>query len=231
MSGVRVRLHVKLTSNNKFENSLAKLPMVAVSDLGGAMDEQSVKQAIEGREGDDTVVEIYGPAQLADSVIWEVWVEDAGEEFATRFLEEFEGGRHVIYDTFQALTVRLNKQHEAAMSHAKSIEWQRSLDLAAAQAKANTDAAESSRRLIEEQGRNALQAASLANQRLEQLVKLSMVGGGFIVGIFSAVYLIAMDKPVSSWAAGFILLCLLASAGRWAYGEWVTAKIPKPDLS
>jgi hypothetical protein len=194
------------------------------------MDERSVEEAIVARGIGDTVYEIYGPSQLAESVVWEIWVKDSSKEFATRFMEEFDDGHYDVYDTFQALSVRLNRQHESVVRNAKSVEWQRSLELAAVQAKANTQATEASNRLIEMQGRNAIQAANLANARIEHLVKMSMIGGGFIAGLCMAMYLIAIDKPYSSWAAGFIFLCLIASAGRWAYGEWVTPKIPKPQI-
>lgn len=190
------------------------------------MDEQSVEKAIVERGIKDKVSEIYGPSQLAESVVWEVWVKDRDDEFATRFLEEFSDNRYKIYDTFQGLSVRLNKQHELAVSAAKDIEWKRSRDLADIEAARAAQAAEASNRLIEIQAKSSVQAASLSNARIEHLLKMSMVGGGFFVGLCIATYLVALDKPYSGWAAGFIFLCLVASAGKWAYGEWVTPELP-----
>jgi hypothetical protein len=189
--------------------------------------ELAISKCVEDLGIADEVIEIYGPTELADSVVWEVWVSDKDDELATRFVEECSDGKNNVFDTFQQLAVRLNHQHKATLKAAENTEWKRQRELAEIQSHNAFQAAETSNRLIEIQARNAMQAAEISSRRIEQIVKLGMTAFGFVVSMGLVLYLIFTGGFIA-YAAAAVLFSLIASACVWMYGKFERFTIPNP---
>lgn len=177
------------------------------------MEQNEVEAAIvEEFEGDE-IYESYGPSQLAESVVWEVWVKEGGEVFATRFLEEFADGSYKAYGSFQTLAVKLNKQHEATVQKAKTDEWARQKELVEIQSKDGLQ-------VIETQAKIAAQAAALSNSRIELLVKLGIGVLCVVVGLgVAGVLAITGAGPLAATAA-FALFPIIGAASIWVFGKY-----------
>jgi hypothetical protein len=143
------------------------------------------------------VTEIYGPSQLGESMLWEVWVEDKDGELATRFVEETDDGTRA-YDTFQLLAVRLNTLQQTNLATIAQREAERTL-----------------------------QAATISNQRIELIVKLGMAVVGFTVAMAVVGYLAVNNKEGNiPYMAAVVFAGLIASAGAYVYGRYFIPKIP-----
>ena len=110
----------------------------AVSEVEGTkprepLNEAAIEKIIEGRGTKDEVEETYGPTKVGEVVLWEVWVTDRDDHWATRFVEVFDDDSSVVYDTFQALAVALNKRLEAASERRQDLEWRRTRELSESQ--------------------------------------------------------------------------------------------------
>ncbi|MCP3399744.1 hypothetical protein [Bradyrhizobium sp. CCGB20] len=185
------------------------------SELFGriVVEQNEVEAAIvEEFEGDE-IYESYGPSQLAESVVWEVWVKEGGEVFATRFLEEFADGSYKAYGSFQTLAVKLNKQHEATVQKAKTDEWARQKELVEIQSK-------DGRRAIETQAKIAAQAAALSNSRIELLVKLGIGVLCIVVGLGVASVLAISGAGLLAAAAASALFPIIGAACFWVFGKY-----------
>ncbi|MCS3763179.1 hypothetical protein [Bradyrhizobium centrosematis] len=173
--------------------------------LGGIMEQHEVEAAVQESFPRDIIHSSYGPSQLAQSVVWEVWVKDKGKEFANRFVEVFEDGTHKTYGSFQILAVKLNKQHLTTVDKAKEDEFAR-------QAKA------------------AAQAAALSNSRIELFVKLGVMIALVAVGLGVAVFLAMSGVGLVATAAVSALLPIIGAACLWAFGRYPRFKWPDlPD--
>lgn len=170
--------------------------------------EREISKCVEQVGIGDEVLEIYGPTQIAGSMVWEVWVQDKYEELATRFVEELAGGGTQVFDTFQQLAVRLNVQHTDVLKRLADSEW------------------EKTRQLTELQIKSAAEAAKSSNARIEHLVKLGMAAGGFVVSLGLAVFLAMHSQQLGAWPAAFVVLCIAASGAYYVYGKFITPKIP-----
>lgn len=159
------------------------------------MEQHEVEAAVLQSFTRDVIHSSYGPSQLAQSVVWEVWVKDKGKEFANRFVEVFEDGTHKTYGSFQILAVKLNKQHLATVDKAKEDEFKR-------QAKA------------------AAQAAALSNSRIELFVKLGVMIALVAVGLGVAVFLAMSGVGLVATAAVSALLPIIGAACLWAFGRY-----------
>ena len=190
--------------------------------------ELAISKCVEDLGIDDEVLEIYGPTELADSVVWEVWVSDKGDELATRFVEECVDGKNNVFDTFQQLAVRLNVQHRATLEKAHKAEWDRQRQLADIQSKNALQSSEITSRLIELQARNAVQAAEISSRRIEQIVKLGMIAFGFATAMGIAVYLVLTGTSYIAFGAAGVIFSLIASACVWMYGRFELFRIPNP---
>lgn len=173
--------------------------------------ELAISQLVEGVGIGDKVLEIYGPTQIADSLVWEVWVKDSYKELATRFVEELPGDETKIYDTFQQIAVRLNIRYQQTLSRAGQAEWERQKEL------------------IEIQARHSLQSSDIIARRTDQVGRLSLTGFGFVASILISVYVIYIQSPYASWAAVYVFISFVANAGRYLLGgKFEGLKIPKP---
>jgi hypothetical protein len=162
--------------------------------------EMAISKCVEDVGIDDTVLEIYGPTQLAESVVWEIWVKDQEGHLATRFVEECADGKNNVFDTFQQLAVRLNAQHQEIMKQLAESQW------------------EKTRQLTELQLKSSAEASKSSNERIEHLVKLGMALGGFTVSPGLAVFLALHTDQLGAWPATFVILCIAATGTYFVYG-------------
>lgn len=199
--------------------------------VGAIMEQGEVEAAIEKGFPGDVIYDSYGPNQLAQSVVWEIWVKENGREFATRFLEEFEDGTYRTYGSFQTLAVKLNKQHVATLEQIKADEWVRQKELAEVQSKNTLQSAEISNRMIEMQAKNAAQAAEISNRRIEHLVKLGIGAFCMISALGIAAYLVTTGANIIAVGAAGIVFSILASGCIWLFGKFEAFKMPTPFFS
>lgn len=172
--------------------------------------ESEITLLVEGNGIGDDVEEIYGPIKFADTLIWELWVNDNDGSYATRFVQEVPNGPPIIHDTFQQLAVRLDREHDEIVKRLGEAEWTRAKEMAASQT--NT----------------AAQEAKAANERITNLVTLVVAAGGFAVGLLAMVYLVVYGGPVFVWVAAFVLGSVVASTCVYFYGKYVAMKVPNP---
>ena len=173
--------------------------------------ELAISKLVEDVGIGDKVLEIYGPTQVADSLVWEVWVKDRYKELATRFVEELPDDDTKVYDTFQQIAVRLNIRYQQTLSRAGQAEWERQKEL------------------IEIQAKHSLQSSDIIARRTDQVGRLSLTGFGFVASILISSYVIYIQSPYASWAAAYVFISFVANAGRFMLGgKFEGFKIPKP---
>jgi hypothetical protein len=126
------------------------------------MTEDEVRELLKQKRRRDRFEAIYGPVRIADTVIWEVWVEFE-DEYQTRFVEEQCGAEPIIYDTFQALSLKLQDRHLALMDRLQKAEQAKVMD----QAKLQSDL--------------AMKAADGASRRFSAMMKDILAATGFAV--------------------------------------------------
>jgi hypothetical protein len=165
---------------------------LANREIKGILTETEVTQIIESRCSKDTVEEVYGPTQTGDVVFWEVWVTDKDEDWATRFIEVFSDGRYAVYDTFQALCVRINLTHHAAIARREEAEWERAQKMAAQQ----------------------------HGNRTQDMKHIVGAAAFFIVVLVFAYAMLRRDTP-SAYIAAAVFACLIASACYLFYGKFI----------
>ncbi len=181
---------------------MAKKPIpaeLANREIKNNLTEAEVTQIIEARGTDDKVQEVYGPTQTGDVVFWEAWVVDEDERWATRFVEVYEDGKYSVYESFQALCVRINKTHHAAISRREEAEWERAQKMAAQQHGNRT-------------------------QDLKHIVGAT----AFIIVVLVFAYAILQRDTASAYVAAVIFACLIASACYFFYGKFIEPQIARP---
>ncbi len=177
---------------------------------GTSSKEREVQKLVEGTGIGDTVEEIYGPIKVADSLVWELWVYDADDQLATRFVEEFPDGEKTVYDTFQQLAVRLDSQHAEIIKRLQDAEWTKTKEMA------------------EIQSTTVATEAKAASERLTSLITLIVASGGFAIGLLTMAYLVVNGGPYFVWIAAFVLGSVVASACVYFYGKFLAIKPPVP---
>jgi hypothetical protein len=138
-------------------------------------------------------------------------VKDQEGQLATRFVEECADGKNNVFDTFQQLAVRLNVQHQEMMNKLHEAEWARTHELTV------------------EQGRATLQAANIANKRLEHIVKLGMAIGLGTCAMFVACYLALHSETPNGTLAVWVICGLVASAGGYIFGKFIAPGPTRTD--
>lgn len=169
---------------------------------GQVMDEEQIRAFLSDRRPDEEFQAIYGPMRIADAIVWEVWVLDE-DEFETRFVEE--GDPPILYDTFLALSLKLNDRHIAVVKVHEAGERAKSLE----QTKMQADL--------------ALQASDAAAKRFSSMMKDIMAAGAFLIALLVFVYLVAIGR--NDILAFGILASVAASACAFYYGKFIRAKL------
>lgn len=190
--------------------------------------EKLVTAAIKSLGGNDDVWEIYGPTTIAEKDVYEVWVEDKEDQLATRFVEETPDGEFIPYETFQQLAVKLAKQHQALLERSRAEDWARLKELSEMQSRESVEQSRQALELARVQGQNALDTAKASSDRVERTVKLCLAAAGFAIVLPLLAYIALTSPSYWAWAPLFVLLCVMATAAAWAYGDFRTVSIPAP---
>ena len=168
------------------------------------MNEAEVRRLVKDHNRGDKFEAIFGPVQIAGSVIWEVWVEFE-DEWMTRFVEEPENGPTKVYDTFQALALKLNNQHLSLMRRLQVAEQAKAMDLTRMQSDL------------------ALKSADSASKRFTAMVRDVSAAGAFAVAVLVFAYLILMGT--NPWPATVVFASIVASGCTLFYGKFILIKI------
>ena len=132
-----------------------------------------------------------------------MWVEFE-EEYQTRFVEEQVGAGPIIYDTFQALSLKLQDRHLSLMDRLQKAEQAKVMD----QAMLQSDL--------------AMKAADGASRRFSAMMKDILAATGFAVALACFVYLVAIGQ--NAVAAIVMLAGIAASACAYYYGKFILVK-------
>jgi hypothetical protein len=169
-----------------------------------AMDEADVRNLMKEKRPREAFEAIFGPMQIAGSLIWEYWVKFEGE-FHTRFIEEnpsMEAPK--VYDTFQALSLKLNERHIEILERLRTIEQAKGAEQARLQSELTLKAAES------------------AAKRFSAMVRDICTAGAFAVSLVIFSYLIINGS--NTWPAIFMFACVLASGCAFFFGKFITVR-------
>jgi hypothetical protein len=167
------------------------------------MDESEIRALMKAKRPSEAFEAIFGPMQIAGSIIWGYWVKFEGE-FHTRFVEEPVGGPPKIYDTFQALSLKLNDRHLELMDRIRTVEQAKGAEQARLQSELT------------------LKAADSATKRFSAMVRDVSTAGAFAVSLAIFSFMILTGSNV--WPAVFMFACVLASGCAFFFGKFITVK-------
>jgi hypothetical protein len=166
------------------------------------MDEFEVRSFMKEKRPKEVFESIFGPMEIAGSIIWEYWVKFEGE-FHTRFIEENSAsGSPKIFDTFQALSLKLNKRHIETMERLREIEQAKGAEQARLQSEL------------------ALKAAEGSTKRFSAMVRDVCTAGAFGISLLIFCYVVLFSS--NTWPAIFMFACVLASGCAFFFGRFIT---------
>jgi hypothetical protein len=171
----------------------------------------SIEEAVQALKIGDDILKLYGPNELAGTVVWEVWVEDKDEELQTRFVEEAADGTKIVIESFQELAVRINIKYQDTLNQTRKAEWERQKEF------------------YEIQSKSTLQSSDILARRTDQVGKLTLTGFGFVASILVAMYVVYTNSTYAGWAATYVFIAFIANAGRYLLGgKFDSFRIPNP---